>query len=383
MSIEQTIQQCHNLLAQPEYRKDYLIGIQNRFRGITGYFSNYIPQEVIAAAGFHPVRIIGSFNSSQSHQQGLFNPVCSFVQDMYAAAGSQSLSYFSNIIFPNSCDSLKVLSQIWNRENLQPPAFTLMHPIKTDNAAVEYCAVQMKAMGQWLADHGGMESDVAEDRLLDEIHTYNRTRNLLRQLYETRAENPECLSGSDLFTVMTAGLIMDRNEYNRILAQLVEQVNKQKPASRPARKRIMVIGPLLDNMELLKKIEALGACIVADEVTNGWRYVDRDVSTQGDPYENLARRYLTSGPGPTLNIDPQSMTRSFQEKVSRLDLSGVIFIIQKFCEPHVHNYVSKNEILTDMGMNTLMLEIEHSRTDITERDLLRIESFMEVTGSHI
>ena len=61
-------------------------------------------------------------------------------------------------------------------------------------------------------------------------------------------------------------------------------------------------------------------------------------------------------------------------------MCGVIFINQKFCEPHVHNYLSKTDILKQMKINYLMLEIEHDRAELSERDLLRIESFVEIAG---
>ena len=72
------------------------------------------------------------------------------------------------------------------------------------------------------------------------------------------------------------------------------------------------------------------------------------------------------------------MLQSFREKVAKLDLDGVIYINQKFCEPHVHHYIAKAETLKQMGTPVLMLEIEHNRPEISERDLLRIESFLEV-----
>ena len=138
------------------------------------------------------------------------------------------------------------------------------------------------------------------------------------------------------------------------------------------------MGPLTDNYALLNKIEQLGAIIVDDDITNGSRYCSQDVETQGDLYGNLAKRYLSAGPSPTLNSSIKTDERTFEERIDKLDLHGVIYINQKFCEPHVHNYLSKLEILKQSGINVLMLEIEHAGLDVSERDLLRIESFIEI-----
>jgi benzoyl-CoA reductase subunit C len=142
----------------------------------------------------------------------------------------------------------------------------------------------------------------------------------------------------------------------------------------------MVMGPLVDNLELLETIEQLGASIVADDVTNGSRYFDLDVGLDGNLYENLAKRYLQSGPSPTINTDIHDDERFFRRRVADLNPDGIIFINQKFCEPHVHNYLAKLEILKQMKLNTLMLEVEHDRAVVSERDLLRIESFIEMLG---
>jgi benzoyl-CoA reductase subunit C len=375
-SMNKAIIKSNDLINKPDIRKSYLEGIRDRFSGIAGYFSNYIPEEIIAVAGFHPVRVIGSYASAESHGKTLFNPVCSFAQDMYTAACAGGMSCFDNVIFPNSCDSLKVLKQMWTSERLLPTAYTLLHPINTDPDAIHYFARQIKALAGWLKQEGG--KSFSQDDLLQIIDTYNQTRSLLSQLYQLRERAPEFLAASDLFALMTAGLIMDRDQYNQILAQWLEESKSQAIAPKSDPKRMMIIGPLLDNMELLKKIESFGVCIVADEVTNGWRYFDRAVKTDGDLYHNLAERYLLSGPSPTLNTDPKMMLQSFREKVARLDLDGVLFINQKFCEPHVHNYLAKADTLKQMGIPVLMLEIEHNRPEITERDLLRIESFLEV-----
>jgi benzoyl-CoA reductase subunit C len=141
----------------------------------------------------------------------------------------------------------------------------------------------------------------------------------------------------------------------------------------------MVIGPLVDNYVLLNRIERLGAIIVDDDITNGSRYCSQDVETRGDLYENLAKRYLSAGPSPTLNSSIKTDETTFQNRIDELNLHGVIFINQKFCEPHVHNYFAKMAVLKHRKINVLMLEVEHAGLDVSERDLLRIESFIEIT----
>jgi benzoyl-CoA reductase subunit C len=279
-AIQTLLEKCKYLIFRPDYRKDYLLNASINYRGITGYFSNYIPEEIIAAAGLYPLRIIGFWNPSKSAGRSLFNPSCSFVRDVFLAANSGEFSFLKNIVFPNSCDSLKVLRQMWEYEIKKPKAYTLLHPINADDNSVRYFAQQLRSFAEEMKKESGVDFSDAE--LKKSIDKYNQTRGLLRQLYAIR-KTDTFLSGADAVAMMTAGLIMERNEYNSILRQTIDDV-KQSPRSDKNLKRIMIIGPLTDNYFLLDKIERLGAIIVDDDITNGRRYCSRDVETTGDLY---------------------------------------------------------------------------------------------------
>ena len=378
MQIQQLIKKCKCLASQPDCRAVCLRDIQSKTRGISGYFSNYIPEEIIAAAGFHPLRIIGCYETSNHHGQSLYTPVCSFVRDIFAASESDAFSFVSNVIFPNSCDSLKVLQQMWENGLTSPPIYVLLHPIQIDDHSVCYFAQQIEKLADILKNDSGLS--FTDSQLADCIQRYNQTRQLLRELYTFANDKPPFLKGSDRIALVTAGMIMDRDEYNQILQQIVTEVFSADSVEREEGKKVMVIGPLVDNLELLETIEQLGASIVADDITNGSRYFKLDVDLDGNLYENIAKRYLLSGPSPTINTNIRNDEQFFRRRVTDLRPDGVIFINQKFCEPHVHSYLAKIEILKEMRVNALMLEVEHNRATVGERDLLRIESFIEMLG---
>jgi len=353
-----------------------LLGAKGNCHGISGYFSNYIPEEIIAATGLYPLRMIGFNDTQKASRSVMFNPICSFVQDVFTAAGSGEYSFLTNIIFPNSCDSLRVLGQMWEHQIKTPKAYTLFHPINVGGIAVDYFAREIKRFSEQLQQDTGV--NFTDDVLKSNIDKYNQTRILLRELYEIRKTNDRFLKGSDAVALMTAGLIMDRDEYNLILSQIVKEGKKTK-LERTNSKRVMVAGPLVDNYAILSKIEDTGTYIACDDITNGSRYFDLDVETEGDLYVSLAKRYLLSGPSPTLNSDNPN-TESLKRLIREFDVHSVIYINQKFCEPHVHNYLAVADILKQMGKNFLMLEVEHDGPTVSQRDLLRIESLLELAG---
>ncbi|GEM_PF-4007403 len=378
-SLNQVIGRCKKLVLDPLVRRQYLLDIRKQGRSIVGCFSNYIPEEIVAAAGYHPARIIGIFGASNALSRSLLNPVCSFVQDVFSAACTGEFSSMDVVVFPNSCDSLRVLRDIWDCQIKTPTACALLHPVRNDRDSILYFADQLRSFAAQLSRKSGVE--IAESALKTSIDRYNQTRQLLRKLYDLRKTGEFLLKGSDAVALMTAGLVLDRNQYNAMLQQVIELgSHKQSGGNRP--KRMMIVGPLVDHYPLLEKIEEFGACLIVEDITNGARYCDRDVEPQGDLYENIAERYLCASPSPTMNDTTQLYEDSFRSRIRELNLDGVIFINQKFCEPHVHNYLAKMGILKQMRISCLMLEVDHGKQDVHERDALRLESFIEMAGNN-
>ncbi len=375
MQTQDILRRCRRLGTEPEYRACYLRDVGSRTRGISAYFSNYIPEEIIAAAGFHPLRVIGRYETPSPRHPSLYPPVCSLARNMYAAATLGRFSFARHVIFPNSCDSLKVLQQVWETDQTRPSIHVLLHPVRTDDDAVRYFAEQIEGLAQVLMRESGLR--FTEAQLMDHIRRYNQTRQWLRQLY-----TGPFLKGSERIVLVTAGMIMDRGEYNRMLQQVVAEVPPAGSGPRDVGRRIMIFGPLVDNTELLETIEQLGATIVGDDITNGSRYCDLDVELGGHPYENLAKRYLRSKPSPTLNADVERGARRLCRYVADLNPEGIVFIIQKFCEPHVHSYLAKRHLLAEMKIPSLLLELEHDQTGVSAHDRLRIEAFLETLGKN-
>jgi benzoyl-CoA reductase subunit C len=363
--ISDILEHCKRLVTCPDYRSKYLKTLSGS-RQIIGYFSNYIPPEIIAAAGFHPLRIIGRFATDQG--QPLPRPICSFVQDIFAAASGGMFDDLGGIIFPNSCDSLKALRQNWNFQSTA--VLTLNHPINTDRNAAAFLAGQVRQLARDLQQLIG--TAISQTALSEAIADYNEIRRLLRQLYKQRIDQTIDLNYSDLSAVLTAGFIMDRAEFLDLLRRLSDVAVSGSP--KHFTNKVFIAGPLVDHYPLLAKIEVLGGWIVDDDVTNGRRYCDSDVSMDGDVYENIASKLLAN-PSPTLN--GQSAKASFENRIEETQPDKVLFLNQKHCEPHVHSCLEKRDWLDRQGIPHLMLHLDHAQAEVQADDLLRLESFLE------
>ncbi|MCE5185829.1 MAG: 2-hydroxyacyl-CoA dehydratase family protein [Planctomycetaceae bacterium] len=363
-AVDPILKNCRSMVLNPHHRRAYLQSVSARSCGIIGYFSNYIPAEIIAAAGFHPLRLIGCFGSVSG--PALCDPMCSFVQDFYATQCSGLADLLTGLVFPNSCDSLKVLRQVWQTRPDGPQCWTLDHPVNTDGPALLYLTSQLRRLASELA--AASRSTVSDEKLHAAITEYNTIRGLLRQCY-AKVEARR-LRYSDLLAVATAGLMLDRNEFTRMLQEFAGSSLSQPLSGNP----VMLAGPLTDDLELVGALENHGACIVGDSVTNGWRYCSQDIATGGDIYTKIAQHILSQASPTAFDLHRPSLAA----RAAELGACGIIFLNQERCEPHVHSYVKCAAELEQQSIKTLLIEVEHGRPGLQARDLMRIESFMEL-----
>ena len=134
----------------------------------------------------------------------------------------------------------------------------------------------------------------------------------------------------------------------------------------------------MDNAELVRLVERLGANVVADDWSTGTRYFWNLVRSDPDPVRAISRRYL--------DMVPSSFTFQHEERfdhVKRLvksyDVDGVILFVVKFCDPYLFDAPLLLEELKAMGLPVLYLEWEHSLRGIAQLKT-RVEAFLEMVG---
>ena len=104
---QQIIEKCKDLVSKPDYRHAYLLNIGERYRGISGYFSNYIPEEIIAAARLYPLRIIGFYDTTKKR-----------TYDFFEAYYAQAISKVFNFCDKYEVDYFVVYKKHFSKEYL-------------------------------------------------------------------------------------------------------------------------------------------------------------------------------------------------------------------------------------------------------------------------
>jgi benzoyl-CoA reductase subunit C len=143
----------------------------------------------------------------------------------------------------------------------------------------------------------------------------------------------------------------------------------------------MILGSPNYDFELAKLIESTGGVVVADMNCTGSSYFEGKTEPQEDRVQALAERYCSRLPCPQRDFGiPESPKRrrpAFALKLAReYNVQGVIFIQQKFCDPHAYDAPTIISLLKENGFDTLLLEVDV--TTPVGQLRTRLEAFLEV-----
>jgi len=139
---------------------------------------------------------------------------------------------------------------------------------------------------------------------------------------------------------------------------------------------LILVGPALADTVLFEVIAQAGARGVGDLLDLGERYFAVDAAEDGAPLEALAARLLALVPPPPQYPPQRTRAAPRLSLVQTRSADGVIFVRQKFCEPHGFDYVQLSHALDRVGVPHLLVELEQASQAGQLRT--RIEAFVEM-----
>jgi len=346
-------------------------------RRMIGYFHPVVPEELLYAAGFHPVRLIPNFKDSVTAGNAhLQTYLCSYLRADFDQAISGKHPYLDGVIIPRSCEAVTFSYQIWKKNNPFRFIDYLNIPWKKSDNTIGFFTKELGRVRKNLEAFSGTR--ISEDALRNAIQIYNRHRELLRALYDLRKAKVPLITGFEAMHAVMSGFFLDTQEHNRLLAQLLEELPKRPPLPSPET-RLLVSGGRVIDLRLWDLIESTGSRIVADDVNNGsrsfWHSVDERAD---DPLEALARGYATVPCG--FNTSIKDRFRFLSQMITDYEVEGVIFAINLNCESEAFAYPELEQRIKErFGIPTTLIETDYLMGLAPLKD--RVETFLQIVKS--
>ncbi|MDA8406882.1 MAG: 2-hydroxyacyl-CoA dehydratase family protein, partial [Deltaproteobacteria bacterium] len=218
-----------------------------------------------------------------------------------------------------------------------------------------------------------------KDSLKASISVYSKSRDQLKLAYLKMQSSPSTWSAQRVISLFESSFRFPREEHLILMNSLPWDVDGGDTSDRA---KIYVRGKVWDPPEITKLFDELGLTLVGDEIVTGFRSVMVNPIVNGDLFQSLVNRHMSTIPYTGYYVDPRKLVEDFVERTRSCGAQGVVFLNPKFCEaaafdtPDMVNALKKNNI------PNLVLETSSRGTSMSQIRL-RLEAFKEILADDL
>ncbi len=343
-------------------------------RKVIGFFCPYVPEELLHAAGFLPLRLMGTPLKMSHVQAHLPSNCCHLVKSSLESLLQGELDFLQGVIFSQTCDSMQGLSDIWAHQRRLAIHFNLMLPSNLSSEhSRPYMRAEIERFKEFLESHSGK---ITPQTLRASIQLFNRLREKIGEIYARRRKGLIQLPGRFFAQSIRAGYLFDRERYLALLDELLG-VLPEKTEEGEDLIPVYLSGNMVHSESYLSLIEEAGAMVVQDDLCSGARTLRLRVPEHPDPIEALTQRYFTSFFCPTKHQGSRSHEEVLLQEVRESGARGVIFLLYKYCEAHYFDYPDLKASLESKGIPCLLLDVEDPSHSLGQLKI-RLQAFVEM-----
>ena len=341
-----------------------------------GYACAYTPLVLINAAGYTPFRILPMSECPDQAGQMLHDNLCPHVKRILDRAISKDLPELAGVVFINSCDAMRRLTDAWEQVQPTEKIMLLDLPAITDEAAVSYFAGELTRLVESLSAWSGQS--ISNSDIETSIAQYNQLPPLFNRLRD-RLRSGRLVGGSSRMQTLYNEAMT--TPFEKGIESLQQALAEAEPAGLQRQGvPVFLFGNILPDPAALALFESCGARVIEDDLCTGSRLfspIERDKSP--DLILQIARSLL-SRPPCARTFDPARPLKMAEDILTRARACGARAVIGqtiKFCDPYLDRLPAVRETMRDAGMPLLLLEGDCSLRTI-EQQRTRIEAFIEM-----
>lgn len=346
-------------------------------RKVVGVFNDYVPEEVIFAAGMIPWRMTGSW-TAEVGGAALYRPhgLDQCATHILASLLDGEIDFLDCAVLSGLDDDQRRLYDVWLHLG-KTPLFT--HYLYIPRKQSQFCIAEFRrGIARLVAKLEELTgSSISDESLRYAIEVYNKWRACLMELYELRKRDVPPLSGSEFLALTCASFVMPKDEFVKELEGLLDYLKERRsPLISKTRPRVLVSSEDLDLPDYLKVIEDRGCLVAMDDLNTGSRYIWQKVDTSLEPLHALAQRYLCR-PGCPRMLDWDPYIDQVIRWVKCFAIDGVLNFpaTWSYWREIMTPYFEKR--LRDFGIRIMSFEREYYLADVG-RLQTRVDGFIEV-----
>ena len=344
-------------------------------KGAVGIMPVYCPEEIVHAAGYLPIGMWGAQKKQISKARTYLPPfACSIMQSVMELQLEGVYDDLEAVIFSVPCDTLKCMSQKWNRP---VPAIVFTHPQNrkiAKDAANVFAREEFYIVKEKLEDI--LDVHISNKAIKNSIAVYNENRAACREFSDVAAEYAAVVTPSDRHAVIKARWFMEKSRHTALVKELIAAL-KAEPAPEFKGKKIIVTGIQVEPYDVLDIFQENGFAIVADDLAQETRNFRQDVPDDDDALMALARAW-NEFDGCSLATDVNKPKgQMIIDAVKKYGADAVVVCMMKFCDPEEFDYPILLQEFEAAGVKNLYIEVDQESTAF-EQVKTRIQTFAEI-----
>jgi benzoyl-CoA reductase subunit C len=341
---------------------------------VLGHFQVYFPQELAHAAGMLPVMVRGAPVDLLHADSRFGSYLCSILKSSLDLALSGKIELDMFVSHP-ICDAARNLAAVWSR-NFDYPCQILYLPQNANSqGTIPYLRDEYDRLLRKLEEISGKK--VTEEDLRNSIALYNRSRALVRELYDLKRSEPWKVAAEDAYSLVAIGGLIPVEEHIALMEWVVPEIHKIE-RNKEDRIRVVFEGAFCEQPPL-DMIRTIGrSCyVVDDDFLIGLRWLTGDVATEDDPLYALAEAYIErSSYSPVQHDNRKTKEAMLLKRAEAAEAEAVVLASAKMCEPGLEEQVAYVLALDENRIPYFLSEFEENMSSFGGLEL-QVETFAE------
>ncbi len=336
---------------------------------VVGYLCDNVPDELIAAAGFFPLRISGDPDADgqavRQYVDTLYPPDVTtrpgFATAMLNRLLDGTYGYLDFLIVPHNRNAIQAIYRSLRDARKAHPELPACEMHYLDKAwsssfiSETYNRDQVVKLKAKLEVWAG--AAITDDALHAAIAVGNENKALLAKIAALRAATPPRLSGVDALQIIGASMLMAKADHNALLRDFLASADSLPERAGP---RVFLGGSPIDHTRICQAIEATGATVVAEDHCWGNRSFDLPVEGPASPILELASRFHRK-PACSITFPLSETVAGCARRAAAAAADAAIFYVMD--EDWSQNWETPNEVRAIEANGTPSLHLKQQAYD--------------------